>query len=499
MALTLTPGPRGGPQVCTGAADGYGRMARRPALTLLHLGVGLANGVANLHNAKRAGTPIVNLVGDMATWHAGADPPLAMDIQGLSDTVSSWTRTSATGSRLPFDVADALRHARDGLPGVRGRVATLIVPHDCTWQQVSADMAPAPPAAAPGALGGAAQQFLKDCAAQMKATPRGKVAMFCGARALVAADGCLHNVGKIAAATGAKLYCENNFPRIDRGVGHPQLARLPYFPNDALKELERYEMVVTLDARPPVAMFGYDGGPSQIVALPEAKVWEIDADFADAVEFLCAEVGGAGVVPGKNCGGVFVAREARPALPANLDARLTAAALCRAIAHLQPADCVVVDESLTSGGAYFADSRACPPFAHLALTGGAIGCGPPLAVGAAVACPDRTVINFQADGSGLYSAQALWTQARERLKVVTVVCKNNTYAILKVELAKQGIRGGKTNTQKLTDLGNPPVDWVALGRAYGVPSSSARTVREVVEQLRAALARDGPSLIEANL
>lgn len=296
------------------------------------------------------------------------------------------------------------------------------------------------------------------------------------------------------------MFCENAFPRIDRGVGRPKVQRLAYFPQDAVRELSKFEMVVCVDAKPPVAMFGYDGGPTDILKLPEDNIWEIDFEVAAAVALLSKEVGGSGVVPGRNCMGCFHTAPARPAMPAP-DSKLSPPALCNIIAHLQPENAIIVDESLTSGGHYFKASENCPPFAHLTLTGGAIGCGPPMAVGAAVACPGRRVINFQADGSGLYSAQALWTQARENLDVVTVVCNNSTYAILKIELTKQGLgnKAGGANAKRLTELGSPKIDWVALGRGYGVPSSQATTVRDFSDQMRTALSRAGPSLIEVLL
>ena len=493
--------------VCTGAADAYGRMTGRPALTLLHLGVGLANGVANLHNARRAGSPVVNVVGDMASWHVGTDAPLVMDIEGVARTVSSWVRTSSSAAGVAQDVSEAMASATS-CPRAGGRVSTLIVPHDFQWEKVSDgtgahDAHGSSPAAATGAaapLEPAAEAFIKDCAAKLKAAPRGKAAFFLGGRALVNDEGTLDALGRASAATGAPLFCENAFPRIDRGVGRPKVQRLAYFPQDAVRELSKFDMVVCVDAKPPVAMFGYDGGPTDILKLPEDNIWEIDFEVAAAVALLSKEVGGSGVVPGRNCMGCFHTAPARPAMPAP-DSKLSPPALCNMIAHLQPENAIIVDESLTSGGHYFKASENCPPFAHLTLTGGAIGCGPPMAVGAAVACPGRRVINFQADGSGLYSAQALWTQARENLDVVTVVCNNSTYAILKIELTKQGLgsKSGGANAKRLTELGSPKIDWVALGRGYGVPSSQATTVRAFADQMRTALSRAGPSLIEVLL
>ena len=153
------------------------------------------------------------------------------------------------------------------------------------------------------------------------------------------------------------------------------------------------------------------------------------------LERMCMELDASSITPLVNCRGSFCSSD-RPKIPSG---RLTASALCQIVAALQPAEAIIVDESLTSGNSYWDHSKGCPPFSHLTLTGGAIGCGPPLAVGTALACPERKVINLQADGSCMYSIQALWTQAREKLDVVNIICANRTYAILKVEMAKQRI------------------------------------------------------------
>ncbi|PSC72378.1 acetolactate synthase large subunit [Micractinium conductrix] len=494
--------------VCSGAADGYGRMARRPALTLLHLGPGLANATANLHNARRAGTPLVNLVGDMATWHKGADPLLNSDIAALASTVGTHVHACTPGEDLGAAMAAAVG-ATAGSRGAPGdsRVATLIVPHDLSWQRSEEDGAAVQPHAnvpAAGAAQGAplpaeVQRFVREAAAALRACPRGKAALYIGGAACLAEGDALPNVGRIAAATGAALLCENAFARLDRGAGLPTPARLPYFPQDAAAALAPYHLLLVLDARRPVANFGYDGAPSQLVTLPDEAVWEFDSrgvDLPALLALLAAEVGGHSVTPGVNCCGVFATLD-RPALPTG---RLTAAALCQTVATLQPEGTILVDESLTSGGTYFNHSAACPPFTHLTLTGGAIGAGIPLALGAAVACPDRVVINLQADGSGMYSLQGLWSQAREGARVITIICSNRSYAILKVEMARERITPSTGKAARaLTELGTPPIDWVSLAQGMGVPGSRAATCEELAAALTAALARQGPSLIEAAL
>ena len=491
--------------VCTGAADGYGRMAGRPACTLLHLGVGLANGSANLHNARRAGTPIVNLVGDMASWHVAKDPLLASDIEGLAAfTACSYAPPTGDPDALAGAVADALVACRDYRAG-ESRVATVALGHDATRDALKEAWA-APPQLATLNWDGketpslfeqsirvhnerydgndAIPKHVRACAAALKDT---KAALFVGGAGLWDED-ALAACGAIAAATGCDLVVENAFARVDRGGDRPQFTRVPYFPKDALTYLAKFETVVFVGARRPVAMFGYDDGVSDLVATDGQKVLEIDAmDVPGALRYLAGALGDAPPPP-----------PPKPAKAAKLPkGKLSAYKLCQALAATQPLDAVVVDESLTSGGSYWDLSLNCAPFSHLTLTGGSIGIGPPLAVGCAVACPGRRVIDFQADGSGLYSTPAFWTMASENLDVTILICKNDVYQILKVEQQKQNLPQTKPNAKRLTDLRGPSVDWVALAKAYGIPATSVATGEALVEALQTSFTTPGPYLVEA--
>eukprot|EP00873_Tetraselmis_striata_P046406 jgi/Tetstr1/466670/TSEL_011158.t1 len=437
--------------VATGAADGYARLARKPAATILHLGLA-------------------------ATVSRYVARPLTLPaaISDLGSAMRMMSRPASPDSN----------HEEARAP-VGGKIATFILPHDVSWEAAASRAAAAAPPAAPngssltGAQMGALRDFIRQCAEAMGRAGRGKVALYLGGEALLAPE--LTLAGKVAAATGAVLMCENAFARVDRGAGLPVLRRLPYFPQEAAAALAPFKMVVTVGTRRPVAMFGYKGGPSQLIAQPDDDVWELDALSArQALEVLAMETGAARVEPLVNCGGVF-APPRRPPIPP--PGKLTAGSLCQAVAALQPEGCVL----------------GCPSFSHLTLTGGAIGSGIPMAVGAAIACPGKKVINLQADGSAMYSVQGLWTQAREKLDVVTVICANNAYAILKIEMAKQGIATSRQQSGGLMDLGRPPVDWISLARGVGVPAAAAATAEELVAQLRAALAESGPFLIEARL
>jgi acetolactate synthase-1/2/3 large subunit len=462
--------------VCTGAADGYARMADRPALTLLHLGPGLANGLANLHNARRARSPLVNLVGDHATWHRAADAPLTSDIESLARPVSGWVRTSRSARELPGDFAAAFEAAGPG------QVATLVVPADCQWDEAGGPVRPrraAPPAEVPANRVAAAAERLR------KGRP---AAVLLGGHALRAPGP--RAAARVAAATGARLVSETFPSRQERGQGLPATTRLPYFPEPAMQLLADFETLVLAGAPAPVAFFGYPGVPSQLAregsCVPLADPAE---DVVRALEDLAETLD----APRD------AAPEPAPEIPATRSGSLDPGQLGAAVAATQPEGAIVVDEALTSGGSWWNLADAAAPHTTLTLTGGAIGQGLPCATGAALACPDRPVIALQADGSGLYTLQALWTQAREGLNVVTVICANRHYRILQIEMARAGIAEPGRRARELTALSDPEMSWVQLAAGFGVPAVRVETAEALRPALARALAEPGPSLIEALL
>ncbi len=463
--------------VCTGAADGYARMAGRPALALLHLGPGFANGIANLHNARRAGTPMLVVVGDHATWHAAADAPLASDIVSLANPVSGWVRSVRRAEDVAADTAAALEAA--GSPP--GQVATLIVPADCQWEAV--DGAPVPVRTSrPSAVSG---ERMDDAARALRA---GDAALLVGGPALGARG--LRAAARIRAACGARLLHDAFVARLEHGAQVPELERIPYFPEQAAQALGGLRTLLLAGTRDPVAFFGYPGGRSRI-APDECARLGLAAPHEDAVgalEALADTLGAPAAVANPE--------RARPSLPSGA---LDVATLGLALAALQPENAIVVDEGLTSSAAWFAASAASAPHTVLGLTGGAIGQGLPCAVGAAIACPDRRVIALQADGSGLYTLQALWTMAREQLDVVTIVCANRSYRILQVEAARAGIPAPGPVTRALADLTRPELDWTALATGFGVPAVRVDSADGLVAALSRAFATPGPMLVEALL
>ena len=461
--------------VCTGAADGYGRLTDRPAATLLHLGPGFANGIANLHNARRARTPVVNWIGDQATWHLAADAPLTSDIESLARPVG-WVRRSSLAAGLAADGAEAIAAALSA----PGQVASLVIPADCAWGEAAS---PAPPAT-PRAPAAVESEAVAACA---KALSQPGGVLFLGGRAL--RERGLRLAHSIATKTSCGVMLETFSSRTERGAGLPDFPRLPYFPEQGREALADARAVVLAGAVEPVAFFGYEGGSSAILAeRTDCVTLATAADDVESGLAALADALGAGPndVPDRP--------RAEPA-----SGKLSVGTLGQTLAALIPENAVVVDEAATTGLAFNALAAGAAPHTALGLTGGAIGQGLPCAVGAAVACPDRRIVAFQADGSGLYTLQALWTMARESLDVTVVICANRVYRILQAELARAGVVEPGPKAASLTDLGHPTIDWVAAAQAFGVPASAVDTADAFASTLRRALAEPGPSLIEALL
>jgi acetolactate synthase-1/2/3 large subunit len=464
--------------VCTGAADGFARMSDKPGFTLLHHGPGFANGIANLHNARRAFSPIVNIIGQHMTWHVEADSPLTSDIEGLARAVSA----SVVSVRSAADLPSAFAHAIEAALCPPGRIASLIVPMDCLTGEcrgpVRASCAPRFPSVESQRLSLAAE-----------AIRIGKsTAILLGGRALRQAG--LNAASRIGAAMNCRLFC-NTFPaRLERGAGIPQVERLPYFPEQAIERLSSFSHIILAGDREPVSFFGYPGLPSRLIP-DQCKVISLAAPAEDATEALQALAEELQIT-----GAPIAAEAARPERPRG---RISPRSLGEAIASVQPEGLILVDEAVTSGLPHFLLSAGVPPFTYLGHTGGSIGQGLPCATGAAIACPDRKVLAFQADGSAMYTAQALWTQAREGLAVTTILCANRSYRILQIELARAGIEKPGPQSAAMTDLTRPELKWVDIAHGMGVPAIRVETADVLAEQLARAFAEPGPHLIEAML
>jgi acetolactate synthase-1/2/3 large subunit len=461
--------------VCSGAADGYARMNDAPAMTLLHLGPGFANSIANFHNARRARSAVLNIIGDHATWHLGHDAPLTSDIASLARPVSGWYRSSASARMVARDTAEAIA-AAGRYPG---QVATLVVPADCQWESADAVAGPrpipSPPMVSDAAIAAAADV----------ARGGAKTVLFMGGQALRARG--LRAAARIAEKTGCALMCETFPSRLERGSDQPIVMRLPYFPEQALEALAPFDGMIIAGAPKPVSFFGYPGLPS--VLIPEnfavATLAEPEQDVNAALEALAEAVGAARSANLKPV--------ERPAIPSG---PLIAANIGAVLGALIPDNAILMDEGATTGFSSFGASIGARPHTYLALTGGAIGQGLPCATGAAVACPDRPVIALQADGGGMYTLQALWTNAREGLNVTSIICNNRAYRILQVELARAGIREPGPGARALTRLDHPEINWCDLARGMGIPGVRVETSEALARELKRALAEPGPKLIE---
>ena len=464
--------------VCAGAADGYARMLHRPAATLLHLGPGLGNAISNLHNARKARVPLVNLVGQHSTLHLQYDAPLTADIEGIARPVSGWVRTVEQAADMGRDAAAAVQAACTP----PGQVASLIVPADYSWSD----------AGEPGGSAALQSRAVPDCA-RIRAIAgilrSGEPAGFLlGGTALLGA--AVHAAGQLAAATGARVFAGRYLARMEAGGGRYSPPRLPYFPEPAEAALAGLQHLILVESPPPISFFGYPNRRSYL-APDDCTVHVLAAleeDGAAALQQLVDECGASAALPPS------IAAPA-PALPQ--DGPLTLEAIGRAIAVLMPAGSIISDEAVSSGEPILRllpQAAACD---HLPVTGGSIGQGLPVAVGAAVACPGRKVIALEADGSGMYSLQALWTMARERLDVTTVIFANRRYRILDIEMQRTGAGAIGPAANDMLDLRRPDLDWVKLSEGQGVDAARATTAAEFVALFRRAMERSGPFLIEA--
>ncbi|MBS0248652.1 MAG: acetolactate synthase large subunit [Proteobacteria bacterium] len=466
--------------VCSGAADGYGRMLGRPALSLTHLGPGFANSIANLHNARRAHTPIVNIIGDHASWHLPFDAPLASDIASLAAPVSGWQRKIARTEDIAGDAAAAVAASMDGA----GQVATLVFPMDFQQHLVGDGAAGAAGGVRPisGKRAIVASERIEELAKRLRDRP--PVVFLLGGDAL-------SERGQIAAAAiaehiGAKCFAETFPARIERGRDLPDIDRLPYFPEPAIRALAGARYVVLVGAREPIAYFGYEGLPSRLA--PDDSILTLaqpSEDSAEALEALCTALGVKPAVTSRSM-------QRKPVT----EGGLTPDAIGSILAQMLPENAIVSVEGGTCGYPFTTASSTAARCTLLTNTGGAIGQGLPVALGAAIACPDRKVFALQSDGSAQYTIQSLWTMARESLPVVILIVANHRYGVLQTELARSGVNVPVAASAALTSLDNPKIDWMALARGYGVPAHQVTDTATLRSALASAIQAEGPRLIE---
>ena len=462
--------------VVTAAADGYARMADKPASTLLHLGPGLANGLANVHNARRANTPMVNIVGDHASYHKRYDAPLTSDVESVARPFSDWVMTSADGHSVARDGAAAVAAAM----APPGRIATLILPADASWNEADGP-APLPPVEERDAVS-------PETVAEAVRVLRSGEPVVLLLSGLALREPGLTLAGRIAASTGARLLAQTHNSRVERGAGRVAVDFLPYPVDEALSALADARHLVLVGSKAPVAFFAYPDKPSEL-SPPDCEIHALVAPEEDVVQALEA------LVDELDAHGTAAPVQAREILSPT-GGTVTPDAAAATVGALLPEDAIVVEEALTAASAFMSRTRSVAPHDYLQLTGGAIGIGLPLATGAAIACPDRQVICLQADGSAMYTVQALWTQGREGLDVITVILDNRSYAILKGELANVGAESNGHKADDLMELDRPALDWVSIARGMGVEAGRAATMAEFNRLLATGLSSQGPYLID---
>jgi acetolactate synthase I/II/III large subunit len=465
--------------VVTGAADGYARMAEKPACTLLHLGPGLGNGLANLHNAKRAQVPIINLVGQHPAEHLTYDAPLTSDIEAIARPYSKWVRTSRMSSEIGRDAADAVVAACTA----PGQIATMIVPADVAWSEggsiASLPAMPRPSQPDTRTIEHAAMMLRSGLRTAILLTGNGLYG-----EGLIAA-------GQIAAATGAKLLAPYPITRLQRGAGLPAIERVQYVLEPAVEQFKEFRQLILVGAKAPVAYFAYPG-KSSVFTSPECEIYSLanaGEDYVGALRALAEALS----IKGEK---LNAEKSERTPMPTGA---ITLPGLAAVVGALLPENVIVVDESMTSGRGLMAATKGCPPHDWLANTGGSIGIALPLAVGAAVARPDRRVLCLSADGSGMYTPQALWSMAREGLNVTTVVFANHDYAVLKREFSYLGIGDPGARAAAMFEIGRPDLDWTLLAKGMGVPSTRVTSLDEFGKALQEGFEAEGPTLIEVPL
>jgi acetolactate synthase-1/2/3 large subunit len=464
--------------VVTGMADGYARIQGKPAVTLLHLGTGFSNGMANLHNARRAMSPVLNIVGDHSTQHKRWDSPLKSDAAAIARPMSDWLRMSDSAHTVSADGAQAFAAACNP----PGQIATLILPADAAWGTTSGYCAPQPaPVAAPPD-----EQAIGRVAAILRERGRGSVIL---TRAAGGEIRGLRALERICRHTGARPMVDMVAARTWRGAGLYAVERIPYRAEVAVAALHGISDLILVGTHPPVAPFAYPQYPSWLTPENTMLTWLAHAhqDEVLALEALAECLG----APAAS------ATEHRPTTSGCPRGVLDATAIGRSLARHLPEDAILSEEAISNGPALALQTLHAAPHLHLTVTGGALGQGIPVATGAAIAAPTRKVVNVQADGSAMFTLQGLWTQAREKLDVVTIILANRCYAVLQAEVERVGASIATASAAALLDLDNPVIDWVSLARGMGVEATRATTAEEFDDRLAAALQRRGPILIEA--
>lgn len=464
--------------VVTGAADGYARMTGHPACTLLHLGPGLGNGIANLHNARRAQVPVINVVGEHATYHRALDAPLHSDIHSLAGAVSGWVHHSRSAKEVASDAARAVQASLQP----PGQVATLVLPADCAWNE---SIGPADPLA-PKEPPEVDQKRIEEVARLIERAD-GKVAFLLSHPATTGTS--LEMLRRISLHTGAELLGDTFLTRVERGRDRPSIKRVPYFGEVAMQELERFQHIIRVGAKEPVSFFAYPERPSQLI--PQGTQCHLFAELHEYIEAALAALSERLGVPAQ----VASVSDA-PAPLERPSGALTFDGVAQSIGATLPEQAILVNEGATAAASVPRATENAAPHDWLDLMGGAIGQGIPVATGAAIACPGRRVVSLNGDGSAMYTIQGLWTQAREQLDVTSIIFSNRKYSILQIEFMRTGTLNPGPKAMSMLDLSNPDLDFVGMAKSMGVPGTRVETLDEMNAALERSYRQPGPYLID---
>lgn len=465
--------------VAVGAADGFGRMSGIPGAALLHTGAGFPNGLSAVLNAAKASSPSIAIVGDhplaIREWnHVIAS---GVDIERVAAPYAKWVRRSRL-TTVGQDAADAFAAACSA----PGGPATLVVPSDVAW---SAGAEPGRPSAAQKPSPVSAEAVLQ--AAYALRLP-GEAALVLHGEATVD-PAALRAAADIAATTGCRVMARAS--RIVRGPDFLPVEFLPYSPMLAIEALKGIRHLVLVGAHPPIMPWTYPDRSAPMMADPECRIWTLarpEENVVDALTTLAAEIGG---------DRSRAAPQPAPGMaPVPASGTVTPDALAQSIAALIPENAIVIDESVTTGRSFYQVSAASRPHDWLRNLGGALGYGQPVAIGSAIACPDRKVIVLQGDGAAMYTPQSLWTIAHEGLNVLVVIFANRSYEVLRVDmrLRHQNVDGAVNHA--LTDLGTPAIDWAGLARSLGIRSARLDSMQAFNEAFAREAQTAEPALLE---
>jgi len=469
--------------VVTGMAHGYGVMTGKPSLSLLHVACGISNGLANMHNGRRAGAPMVVFAGGVAANHEVNNPEHQMLLrpQQIAAAATDWQREALTSDLLADCAAEALQVANTGY----GKVAMVFGPAQTFWEEATILEDQTRPPIPPRRV---SASTIKEIAESIQSGK--KTCLLLGGHAL--REEALEVAGRISAATGAELWQDYIVARLQRGAGRVPVKRIPYVVEAGVEALKDFEQIVLVGNQIPIPTFSYKGKP--LTKVPEGcaikTLGTTECDLLQALTDLADAVNAPAKAP------VHQDR-AKGVAPTGV---LNEAAICQSIVAAMPDNVIVVDEgNMESFNFPELTAGAAPHDFMQAPTGGAIGAGASVAIGASVAAPDRKVVCLEGDFSLNLNIMSLWTMAKQNSNICLVIMNNGGSQALRMELAR--VRPGD-ETDKALDMlliRDPEIDYVKIAEGNGLSATRATTAEEFHQQFVAAMKKKGPHVIDAQV